>query len=153
MCWLTFSLIRCSLRVGLLEEILSYSSTVMFVAYSAVISDYNMPFSLLNIYYFNTLGGVKISMCGFNNHMHLHLSSFVCNFGPDHLLKWWSDSNAFRRAFTPGLFRIDSYPIIKNAWSDHVISPMLSTESNMSYVWSITQAQHNVMCSSKDKWH
>ncbi len=64
----------------LAEEILSYSSAVMLVplALSYLTITCHIAYKTLShVYFFNILA--YISICGFNNQMYLHLSSFVWN--------------------------------------------------------------------------
>ncbi len=60
--------------------------------------------TLSHVYLFLHFGSSKIGICGFNNQMHLHLSSFVWNAAQTTSCSGLSD----RRAFTPGLLAIRS---------------------------------------------
>ncbi len=87
---------------------------VIYIYIYIYISDYNMPYSLKNaltrFYYFNIFGGVKLAYVVSTNHVFTCPASPWMRLRPPPEVVWVigfiSVLNAFRRAFTPGLFRI-----------------------------------------------
>ncbi len=66
--------IHGSLRVGLLKRY-SYSSAVTLVAFALSYLTIKRPHTFIILIFWRS----KISICGFNNQLHLHLSNFAWN--------------------------------------------------------------------------
>ncbi len=111
------------------DRLLSYSSAVMLVALALsylTITCHIAYKTLSHVYYFNNLGRSKISICGFKNQMHLHLSCFVWNAAQTTSWSGLSDRIYIRlECVSEGIYTWSFQDRIairseKNAWSDQV---------------------------------